>query len=516
MHKAEAQADTKIILASIQNILPSALNVDACEHPWIKRFVLSLDDESDESIFDRRVLAVLSTVPRHVSKDFENECTDVFLTIYSGVNVSKRAVGGFMHYLFPMLKRIPLDSPLHKAVSAVAVNMAVLWSVRRNESTVHRSYYVDAVNSLRKTLSCPDRSRDDDVLMAALLMDFCDALSAHFRGEVECMKRRHQMGALALVKHRGSGNFKNEVSKAMMIALQNGVIHNALQSQSSMPPNSQCWFEHAQMPRGLISQLDALALPLTHALSRAKDALETFAAINNKILPDLQTELINLDRQYVAWQGGLPKDCEPHLVWGEKIPFSIRKAGVYRDQCSVYQDLQIANMLNVWRMRRVMLLRTLKECTIIMHSDEAVSEKFITAELDQATQVLVDGICDSIPFFLGDYIDKVPPLQHSPLTFPYYEDEHGTIPEDPKAHGWHAACAGGWLIMTPLIHLCCLSSPVDQARPIVLRPGQRDWIRSQLERLEVAWKLPSRSWPTNIDGLQAEKGCLWMSMAHRI
>jgi len=426
--------------------------------------MLSVDDdpaeEHDALVFDLRVLEVLSTIPTFPSRSFADESTELFLIISSGFNESKRADGAsFMRFTVPILRRVPLDSPLHKAVSAVAVNMAVLWSPQRSGSSLHRQYYVRAVNSIRKALLCPDRSRDDDMLMAVLLMDFCDALNARFRGDLEYQSRSHQMGALALVKHRGDGNWKNEASRAMMGALHSDVVQNALQSSNPVPQNLLNWFEDSQMAQGPLGQLDRLMLPLTNALSRAKHALKTIPRVKKTILADLQTEFIDLDRQFVAWYGRLPKDYAPRLLWGQKIPIAIRKAGLYRDQCSVYQDLHLARMLNGWRICRIMLLHTLKDCTIALHASETIAEQFMSPETDQVIQLLVDEICDSVPFFLGDYAGRVPPLQHSPLSFPQYVDADGTFPENPKAHAWHATCVGSWLILTPLINLSCFFEP---------------------------------------------------------
>jgi len=194
--------------------------------------------------------------------------------------------------------------------------------------------------------------------------------------------------------------------------------------------------------------------------------------------------LADMDKEFSTWYDELPGDCLPLFLMGDDVPDSLRNAGVYRGVCSVYRDLQVANLLNVWRYRRLMLLHELRECRARLWPKTCGSGIDATKATDDTVQWLADGICESVPFFLGDYTDVVSPVLNSGLTFPTVTNEDWTVPVSIDDHARHATGAGGWLILTSLTNLCRFSKLHDESQPKALREGQLHWIRDQLRRIQ--------------------------------
>jgi len=437
------------------------------------------------SAYDVRVRVVASTIPGALRGDFETAASDVFLAIYSRHGLSPRVPGGFMHQMFPMLSRISLDSPLHKAVTAVATTFAVLLSKNPHHPLVPHKNYAQAVRGLRNAILDDHRSRDDDLLMTALMLDFCDSINIHFRVDQDGKRRCHLEGALALMQHRGSANFRNEASKAMMVSLQTGILQKALHAKSVVPAGCQLWFANPQMPHTLQTDLNELTARLTNLLAwsrmcRSRHEWDDNTGAASGILEGLA----DMDKEFSTWYDELPGDCLPLFLMGDDVPDSLRNAGVYRGVCSVYRDLQVANLLNVWRYRRLMLLHELRECRARLWPKTCGSGIDATKATDDTVQWLADGICESVPFFLGDYTDVVSPVLNSGLTFPTVTNEDWTVPVSIDDHARHATGAGGWLILTSLTNLCRFSKLHDESQPKALREGQLHWIRDQLRRIQ--------------------------------
>jgi hypothetical protein len=73
----------------------------------------------------------------------------------------------------------------------------------------------------------------DETLMTVLLLGTYDILSP--RSRLQGPSGLHKSGALALVKHRGTLNFKTEVSGRFLTVVGHQVIRTALQKAEQIP-----------------------------------------------------------------------------------------------------------------------------------------------------------------------------------------------------------------------------------------------------------------------------------------
>lgn len=95
-----------------------------------------------------------------------------------------------------------------------------------------RSFYLGAVQRMKERVTEQRECADDELLMAVMLLqmyevscprllDLCLQLTHTYQQLVGRTKKisspqAHLDGALALVKHRGVGNFKGEVSRGLL------------------------------------------------------------------------------------------------------------------------------------------------------------------------------------------------------------------------------------------------------------------------------------------------------------
>ena len=173
-------------------------------------------------------------------------------------------------------------------------------------------------------------------------------------------------------------------------------------------------------------------------------------------LVDLIEQAKAIDSRLASWKTIIPLEWYPNSVPWQNIPQKIKDAGVYGDTCDVYPDTMVATIWNDWRWIRMRVLALLAR----YENDERLSA---------AIQGLADDFCASLPFTLGDRMEKAP-MYASQNTYPSVEGQ-----PLPKAHRQNAAAFGGWYLLTPLRETALMGKH--------LRKGQVEWIRSQMRRL---------------------------------
>ena len=387
-----------------------------------------------------------------------------------------------MHHAFAMLSRTSSDSPLPKAFAAVATTFAVILNRAYVDPQIPVRCHTSAAKALRQSIDDPLRSQDDDLLMAALVLDFCDSITSHFRKFEGTSKRQHQRGALALIQHRGAANLKNEASKAMLLSTQASLIQSALQSRTPMPDGYDMWHKYDQLPANILTRLNTITPRLVNVLAKIKDCKEHYD--DSWCSVEISDELNDIRDAFAKWCDDLPLDCHPQHLQTVDIPPEIQEVGVYEGTCAVYTDLQVANTMNLWRYQNIMLLAQLREIQLQNLLEIDIESCNITAALDTQIQDLTDGICASVPFFLGDYRQPMVPLPMGDIKFPFLKTEDGTFPADPHVHMRHATGAGGWFILTPMANICTMADLRTNSTPILLRDGQVDWMKGQLRRIQ--------------------------------
>lgn len=173
-------------------------------------------------------------------------------------------------------------------------------------------------------------------------------------------------------------------------------------------------------------------------------------------LSSLVSQAKAIDGRLSKWPDHIPQEWFPISVSKEHIPPSVREAGLYGDHCDAYPDIMVTTTWNEWRSAR------LKVLALIARYEP-------NDQVTAAIQSLVDGICASLPFVLGD---------RKGMTIMW--DDHSTYPAPsghglPPEHHRNAAAFGGWYILTPMRETTKVA--------MHLRPGQLQWVLLQMQRL---------------------------------
>ena len=176
----------------------------------------------------------------------------------------------------------------------------------------------------------------------------------------------------------------------------------------------------------------------------------------NSWAPCLLSKAKEVDSSLALWPETIPPSWLPRIVSSKTVPPSVRDAGLYDKYCHVYPDVLVATTWNEWRSARLKVLALIARYQ---------PEDLVTASI----QRLVDDICASVPFLLGDRIELTPMY----LARNIYPSAEGQ--PLPKGHHQNAAAFGGWYILTPLRETTKVAT--------YLREGQLDWVLGQMKRL---------------------------------
>ena len=241
-------------------------------------------------------------------------------------------------------------------------------------------------------------------------------------------------------------------------------IFRAMQFSSAIDRKSGLW-DYQELPQNPGTLLDNICVELAQLLAMADQPSAQFMKLQNGKTDyvanrlDLLGQAQMIDTKLVSWLEIVPESWCPVPVLTRDVPRSVIDTGFYGNSCDVYPDIIICSTWNEWRVARLMVLEL-----IVRIGDPSSEHKAI-----KAIQHVVDGICDSVPFSLGDRTEpgymyeaqvKYPSLPGRPMSF---------------AHQKTAIAYGGWYLFAPFKQTMKVGS--------YLRKGQHDWLREQLARL---------------------------------
>ena len=215
-----------------------------------------------------------------------------------------------------------------------------------------------------------------------------------------------------------------------------------------------------------------------------------------------------LDNDLMRWYEASPNDWRAALVANTDLHPSIQMAGTYGDYCEVFPHIHVARVINLHRCARILVLQMTDRCLeLLTPSRHHISP--VQLKIRTNIQTLVDGICSTIPFFLGNrtapsspYNDWDMQYPRHPLTSRSYGSLFMTADEAATAqrfaerdHVRSAASMGGWFLLGNLVTLLKAFRPspgavVNTPPKLYLRNGQVGWILGQLRRLQKIYLIP--------------------------
>ncbi|KIN07450.1 hypothetical protein OIDMADRAFT_22333 [Oidiodendron maius Zn] len=241
---------------------------------------------------------------------------------------------------------------------------------------------------------------------------------------------------------------------------------------------SELFDDSTQIPR---VRLDSIILGLTRLRSSASHLLrlpksDEFGSASQ--VKHLHNAAKDIDRRLEAWKISIPGSWTPTQVFGDQcIPPSVKKAGLYQGYCDVYPGIFHLTMWNKYRLSLIDIKRIIIGCLDKNPSSPSLAER---EACQTQIQEVVDDICASIPYFLGDRTQPGCPgdsVVKYPLT-----------PEAPptKDHCLAGPTQGGWAILEPMTALLKMD--------ITMRDGQRQWLEGQMARTTKVYRIGSLDW----------------------
>lgn len=242
-------------------------------------------------------------------------------------------------------------------------------------------------------------------------------------------------------------------------------LFRAMQFSIPIDETSGIWDDYDEMSRNPATLLDAMCIDVANLLAVADlpsalitdlDLDETEPSCDDF---DLLVQAEVVDAKLATWPDCVPANWIPVQVPAYIVPKPIVDAGFYGDNCDVYPDIIICSTWNEWRVARLKVLGL-----IATNGDYASRYQAI-----ETIQELVDGICASVSFSLGDRM-KPEQLYEAQVSFPTVDGRPAS-----KGHQKAAGAYGGWYLFAPFKEIMKLA--------MYLRDGQREWVMGQLFRM---------------------------------
>ncbi|OQU94470.1 hypothetical protein CLAIMM_00824 [Cladophialophora immunda] len=212
----------------------------------------------------------------------------------------------------PLYHAVSNDSPLVYAVSWLAIYMMGTCS-RGKPYALERGLLARVIKSVRRAIADPLASLEDETLSAVMILQFGEYLFGRRPEATMLPPASHQSGAEALIRKRGSLNFRNDNALTLLAAVRNNAINLAL-NDAERTVNWDLWEIQADIERLGQSytpamQLDAHAISVV-ALRTELDRRSGF--YHPEFVQIMRERLIRLLGHLSLWECQAPKDWRAH------------------------------------------------------------------------------------------------------------------------------------------------------------------------------------------------------------
>lgn len=437
-----------------------------------------------------------------------------YLSHYASMGRDMGSTRGFFELLIPAYRSEREESALSLAVSALASEILSLWRQDPSSFRSPRNSYSRALTGLRNAIQDPIERSKPATILAVLVLQTYENASAIY--DLRRVSSTHHNGAASLLSSLDS----HDMDVIMRAYLRKFMLHTevstAIRQKKPLKSIAYSWFESKQsmaVPQNPSSGLDVIGASVAELQASYMEFVRQggLSTSSGPFLREWMADAKRVDAELMEWSENVPQHWRPvRLISGRDIDSSIP---TYQSVCEVYPSCQIASIWNLWRFQRLLLARimlsSLNACSDMGRVGFAHGEAFYDGtdlvDCQQTLQEVVDSVCYSIPFYLGDRTtrshlsDFTDPMIMLPSQYSLKEgtwlDRNGLeagLSRD--EHRRHVIAQGPWRAMHPLSHLLTLfSEDHRELIPRFPRPGQREWIRDQFLRVAKLLHLPSES-----------------------
>ena len=448
------------------------------------------------AVADEELTVCTYSIPRDVGRHPEDISICFFFRHYGGTTIDPETNGGFNQLWPQMYSRSPAQSSLRLATAAVTASIAALWSLPGYDALQAREVFGKAMSAARYALQDPRECSTDELLMTILVFDLYETLALHCSCE-RLEYGKHKDGALAIIEDRGLANTTKPQARALIGAVRHTLLPHVLAARKPFPNRLNYLFEHPSINNTKALNLDRISVQLSLIQSRIwylrqSDRTEKSLEDRKAGYEEIVADALRVEKRLLNWKANIThSDWLPEYVPSYLVNESILNAGFYGVRCLVWTDLSFGSMWVLFSMRRLLALQIIRqafadETSLSMRPEQ----QNLLANVIQEMQDLVDFICESVPFFLGDNTSSTNPTNGIPINFPHATrldkrtDYRIHLPGLTSNHQKRAVVSGGWILFPHLVNVWRLTEPEDDAVPVMLRSGQLDWIKGQVKRLQ--------------------------------
>ncbi|KAL1859847.1 hypothetical protein Plec18170_001793 [Paecilomyces lecythidis] len=438
-----------------------------------------------------------------------------FLDHYAKMGRDLRSARGFFEVLIPVYCSQSNNSALSLAVSAVASETLSLWRHSPDGLRWSQDIYTEAITCLRNAIKDRSERGKEATALAVLSLQLYENIAAIYG--LRSATRIHHDGAVSLLPF---GDSDNQMTGAYIRKFTlHAEISSAIRQKRPLQDIAYSWIGSKDLifaPDNPSSALDIIGASVVALQTSYMQLLmrDTSEALSRSALKELVSKARRTDEQLLVWARSVPDYWQPVKIFsGIDVDPSIQ---TYRSICEVYPSCQIAAIWNLWRVQRILLIKiTISSLDKFFYptqsehpNDQTFSEINSAAKYKQMSQDLVDSICYSIPFYLGNRTkcSTIADFTDPAILLPSYdslgEGDKTRLIERNDDHRRHIIAQGPWHAMSPLSRLLTLFVE-EYGRHMLsfLRPGQHEWICEQFLRVITLLNIPP------LESGTAEDGC---------
>lgn len=466
-------------------------------------------NRSFESDFQNRQARRALTLRRPSEPD---TAVPFFLGHYASMGRDMGSTRGFFEMLIPAYFSQREESALSLAVSALASEILSMWRQDTSSFRSPRKSYSRAITRLWTATQDPMERGKPATILAVLTLQTYENASAIYG--LRRASSTHHKGAASLLSFGDSNDLDGTVPAYLRKFMLHTEVSTAIRQKRPLKDIAYSWIRNNDtmaLPDNPSSALDAIGASVAELqASYTQFVTQGGSTTSLERILEWMVEARRVDVELLAWAENVPNHWRARrLISGRDIDSCIP---TYQSVCEVYPSCQIASIWNLWRFQRFLLAKITVGISVNALSDSSRFSfayrqflrdpaEFVTCQ--QTLQEVVDSICYSIPFYLGNratrssLTDFTDPAVLLPSQYSFeYGTPLGRDDLDPGVsrdnHRRHIIAQGPWRAMHPLSRLLMLFSEDDgEVIASFLRPGQRAWICDQFLRVATLIHLPS-------------------------
>ncbi|EHK25595.1 uncharacterized protein TRIVIDRAFT_32426 [Trichoderma virens Gv29-8] len=435
-----------------------------------------------------------------------------FFTYFVDAGRTLASTRGFFEALPPILATEAKDSAATTAVTALATRMLSLWRGDAQSFTAPHKPLGVALARLGSALQTQEERVSRATPFAALVMQFYENMNAIY-GFRE-VNRTHHDGAVALLMQHDLSISDGEIGIHVVRRILHCEVSYRLHSGTAFPANMEEWLKRnlvVQNPSTILDTIGISIANIQHAFTRLRQqpTPESWRAVEI-----LLAEIETTETLLREWPSVLPNHWAPVTL--PAVPDAVPPIPTYAGRCDIYPASQVAAIWNIWRCHQLILLK-IRLAALDYKARSEPSEYHPPTTLMRGTrervQELVDAVCHSIPFYVGNRYKRGalsdltnPTILHTsyfdldPSSEQFLKYKASDNYMSSEAHRGHIVVQGPWHMMTCLSAVINLLSGNDEGSLLLaraLRPGQLNWMRKQFVRTAalVAIELPVKQQP---------------------